>query len=275
MKIHEKNNEKRLKEFKIDCSQCSGLCCTALFFSKTDGFPENKIAGKPCSKLMDNYSCNIHHELEMRKMKGCMGYDCFGAGQYVTQNIYKGDTWKTLKDKSREIFDVFTMVFQLYQIRYFLEEARTIITAKELWSDIESLINENEELCNSTAENIVEIDIEKYRNKVNILLREVCNSITMCFEKSNNKVATDLFGRNFKNRNMSGLDLSMKLLIATNFDGCKLDGTIFLGADTRDTNFSNADLREAVFLTQQQINSSKGNRNTKLPKHLDYPITWK
>jgi Mg2+/Co2+ transporter CorB len=37
-----------------------------------------------------------------------------------------------------------------------------------------------------------------------------------------------------------------------------------IGADTRDTNFSNADLREAVFLTQRQINSAKGNRNTKL-----------
>lgn len=42
-----------------------------------------------------------------------------------------------------------------------------------------------------------------------------------------------------------------------------------------DTNFSNADLREAIFLTQGQINSAKGNRSTKLPKHLDYPVTWK
>ncbi|SHH95733.1 Pentapeptide repeat-containing protein [Clostridium collagenovorans DSM 3089] len=53
------------------------------------------------------------------------------------------------------------------------------------------------------------------------------------------------------------------------------DGTGFLGADTRETNFSNADLREAVFLTQGQINAAKGNRNTKLPQYLDYPVTWK
>lgn len=49
----------------------------------------------------------------------------------------------------------------------------------------------------------------------------------------------------------------------------------FLGADTRDTNFNNADLSEAVFLTQGQVNSAKGNCNTKLPYHLDYPSTWK
>ena len=74
---------------------------------------------------------------------------------------------------------------------------------------------------------------------------------------------------------MSGLELSMKLLIAANFDSCKFDNTIFLGADTRDANFNDADLTKALFLTQGQVNSAKGNRNTKLPKHLNYPVTWK
>ena len=275
MKIHEKNKE-RLEQLKVDCSQCSGLCCTALFFSKIDGFPENKIAGKPCTKLQNNYRCKIHHELEKRNMKGCIGYDCFGAGQHVTQYIYKGETWQTSKEQSKEIFDVFIIIFQLYQIRYFLEESRIVIPAKELWSDIENLINENEILCNSTKQSILDIDIDSYRNKVNILLKQVCASIIMSFKHNNNKKKlTEFLGRSFKKRDMSGLDLSMKLLIATSFDSCIFDGTIFLGADTRDANFSNADLRESVFLTQGQINSAKGNRSTKLPKHLDYPVTWK
>lgn len=136
------------------------------------------------------------------------------------------------------------------------------------------MINENEILCNSTKQSILDIDIDSYRNKVNILLKQVCASIITSF-KHNNKKLTEFLGRSFKKRDMSGLDLSMKLLIATNFDSCIFDGTIFLGADTRDTNFSNADLRESVFLTQGQINSAKGNRSTKLPKHLDYPVTWK
>lgn len=74
---------------------------------------------------------------------------------------------------------------------------------------------------------------------------------------------------------MSGFDLSMKLLIAANFDGCKFDGTILLGADMRDVNLNNADLREAIFLSQGQINSARGNQNTKLPPHLERPVTWK
>ncbi|RXI51856.1 hypothetical protein DP131_13935 [Clostridium tetani] len=208
-------------------------------------------------------------------MKGCIGYDCFGAGQYVTQNIYKGETWRTSQKQAKEIFDIFVIIFQLYQIRYFLEESKIVIPAKELWSDIQDLINENEDLCNSTRQSILDIDIESYRSKVNIILKQICDYIMRCSKRSDNKGVREFLGRNFKKRDMSGLDLSMKLLIATNFDGCIFDGTVFLGADTRDTNFSNADLREAVFLTQGQINSSKGNRNTKLPKHLDYPVTWK
>lgn len=274
MNIHKKEKE-NLEKLKIDCSKCSSLCCTALFFSKMDGFPENKEAGKPCIKLQNNFLCKIHHELETKNMKGCIGYDCFGAGQHVTQTIYKGETWQTSKEKSKEIFDAFIMIFQLYQIRYFLEESKIIIPAKELWSEVQELINENETICNSAPQNILDFDIENYRNKVNIILKQVCASVIKGFKNSSNKGLTEFLGRNFKKRDLSGSDLSMKLLIAADFDGCKFDGTIFLGADTRDTNFSNADLREAVFLTQGQINSAKGNRNTKLPVHLDYPVTWK
>lgn len=74
---------------------------------------------------------------------------------------------------------------------------------------------------------------------------------------------------------MSGANLSKKLLIAANFEKSLFNGTIFIGSDTRDTNFNDADLSEAVFLTQGQVNSAKGNRDTKLPYHLKYPSTWK
>lgn len=272
MKIHKKDN--KLGNLKVDCSNCSGLCCTALFFSKIDGFPENKVAGKPCSKLKEDYRCMIHSDLAKQNMKGCIGYDCFGAGQHVTQNIYKGETWKNSKLNSKEIFDVFIMVFQLYQIRYFLEEAITIIPAKELWEDIQKLIIENETMCNYSPENILNIEIDKYRDKVNNILKQVIASISNSFNNKKKQVGNFL-GKNFKNKDMSGYDLSMNLLIAANFDSCVFNGTVFLGADTRDTNFSNADLSEALFLTQGQVNSAKGNRNTKLPKHLDYPVTWR
>lgn len=43
------------------------------------------------------------------------------------------------------------IVFRLYQIRYFLEESKIIIPAKELWTDIQNLINENEILLHKLS----------------------------------------------------------------------------------------------------------------------------
>ncbi|MGL4731383.1 MAG: pentapeptide repeat-containing protein [Clostridium sp.] len=258
-----------MNEFKINCSKCSGLCCTALFFAKMDGFPENKPSGKPCSKLEKNYKCRIHKDLKKQKLKGCIGYDCFGAGEYVTSTLYKGKTWSDDKDISGEIFDVFINVFQLFQIRYYLEVAKLEGLSKSMNDRIEKLIEDNKDKCKNSPKNILTIDIEEHRNKANKVLRDIIEYL--CNKKSN---VNDYIGKNIKSRDMSNVDLSMKLLIATNFQGCKFHKTSFLGADTRDTNFSDCDLRGVIFLTQGQVNSSKGNSNTKLPKYLTKPITW-
>jgi uncharacterized protein YjbI with pentapeptide repeats len=273
-KIHNEPNE-ILQQLKSDCYKCSGLCCTALFFSKMDGFPENKIAGMPCINLQKDFKCKIHTDLEKNKMKGCIGYDCFGAGQHVTQMIFIGQTWQELPAQAKEIFDVFVVVFQLYQIRYFLAEALNICQTKAMKDDIYSLIMENEAMCNLNPKDIQIIDVESYRDRANLPIKKVCSLFLDNLGSKDKKCPTDFLGKSFKNKDMRGLDLSIRLLIAANFEGCIFDGTIFLGADTRDTNFSNADLSEALFLSQGQINAARGNRNTKLPKHLEYPVTWK
>lgn len=129
------------------------------------------------------------------------------------------------------------------------------------------MITKNEEICNEKPENILKIDIESYQNEVNHLLKQVCND--------NLKHTSNFYGKNFSGKDMSGYDFNMRYLIASNFDGCCFSGATFLGTDTRDADFSNADLSEAVFLSQGQINAARGNRRTKIPKHLDYPVTWK
>ncbi len=274
MIIH-KTNDQILRSFKCDCANCSGLCCVALFFSKVDGFPINKSAGYPCINLLKDYRCKIHPELESRKMKGCIGYDCLGAGQHVTQVIYKGNTWSDTPDKSTEIFDVFTAVFDLFQIRYYLEESLLIITAQSLEKPLKSLIDENNNVCKGSPDDILSFDLEEYRDRANTVLKQVCKLLGENLNTDTHKIPKSFFGGIFKGKNMSGADLSAKLLIAADFENCLFNGTVLLGSDTRDTNFNNADLSQAVFLTQGQINSAKGNRNTKLPPYLDYPSTWR
>lgn len=275
-KLHD-GNSSTLMQMKSECERCSGLCCTALFFSKTDGFPEDKISGKPCSHLQDNYQCDIHEQLQQRGMKGCIGYDCFGAGPKVTQDLFEGHTWREYlrTGRDKDIFDTFVVVFHLYQIRYFLAEALTIIPAKKMSDEILGLLKENEQLCNYPFYAILDIDIHKYKCKVNPVLKQICSLVLDENETVHRKTSGEFAGKNFSGRDMRGLDFSMKLLIAADFSGCALSGSIFLGADTRDCNFCNADLTDTVFLSQGQINAAVGNCNTKIPMHLDYPVTWK
>lgn len=261
-----------LKKLKIDCEKCSGLCCVALYCTKTDGFPANKEAGIPCKNLMHDYRCNIHSELADKNMRGCLAYDCFGAGQKVTQGCYPNVTWETHHKKANEIFEVFLIVFQLHQMEWYLLESLYLITDKQLQAMIEALISENEQITNQPTEEILKFDNEKYRLKVNQVLKQVSDMITI--DSDDEAHSKDYFGRNFKKVNLNAKNFSMTLMIAANLEGCSLQGTNFLGADIRDANIKNTDLSSCLFLTQMQINSAKGNHNTKLPKNLSYPDTW-
>lgn len=261
-----------LAQLHINCEKCCGLCCVALFCAKTDGFPANKIAGIPCQKLMPDFRCEIHSELVQSKMRGCLAYDCFGAGQKVTQNCYPKVNWQTEPQYAKQMFEVFLVIFQLHQMLWYLIEASSFILGETMKMNLDELILENERMTALLPDDILNLDIELYRLKVNEILKEVTKKIALDSAKGEQK--KDFFGKKFNRANLDGRDFSMSLMIAANLEGCSLNYTNFLGADMRDANIKNTDLSKSVFLTQMQINATKGNRNTKLPKGLEYPDVW-
>ncbi|MDK2867643.1 MAG: hypothetical protein PWP51_1784 [Clostridiales bacterium] len=275
MQIYETNlDEEKFKPLQSDCSNCSGLCCVALYFSKTEGFPENKAAGKPCLYLQPDYLCKIHESLVDKNMKGCIGYDCYGAGQAVTA-MYKGDTWQSSPERAQEIFNVFMIIFQLHQMRWFLMEARVMGHVKTLAPKINALIEENRRYCSCSSTDVLSLDLKHYKKRVNTLLKETSRMVSDRFPRQSSHHAVDYMGRNFKNKSFDGIDFSMHLLIASDFSGCTFSGANFLGTDLRDCCFNGADLSEAVFLTQMQVNAARGDVNTKLPVFLSRPVTWR
>ena len=268
--------EDRNESYKLasDCFRCSGLCCIALYCFQTDGFPQDKPTGKPCINLMDNFQCRIHKDLERMGMKGCIGYDCFGAGQYVTEQIYHGVTWKSHSEKRNEICEIYVLAYRLFQLRFFLFESKKLISSGQLLPEIDLLLQENDAICKLPVQEMLSYPIEAYQDKVNHVLKKSCVELKR-YVKAGNNSGKDYLNRNFEGKDLSGVDFNMKLLIASNFRNCVFAGATFIGADTRDANFDGADLREAIFLSQGQINAAKGSRRTKLPKHLKYPDTWR
>ena len=260
---------------RSDCARCAGLCCTALCFARADGFPADKEAGRPCAHLLPDFRCRIHEQLEQKGLKGCLGYDCFGAGQFVIQELYHGQSRHELPERAAEMCAVFTVVFRLQQIRYYLTEAAALYPAAAFAAELQLLLEENANICAGTPAALLGADVEAHRERANAVLKRVCAELQRSCGFKKLKLPAALFGKSLRGRDLSGCDLSGKLLIAADFTGCRFYGTILLGADTRDADLSDADLSEAAFLTQWQVNAAKGNRRAKLPPQLAYPVTWK
>lgn len=260
------------KSLNIDCEKCCGLCCVALYCMKTDGFPENKAAGVPCRHLRSDFRCDIHDRLAEQKMKGCLGYDCFGAGQKVTQKMGENGNWKTNPQKAKEQFQVFTVVFQLHQMAWYLLEALALSSDQKQQTEITALIVENEQLTAEAEDAILNTDVAAYREKVNGVLKQISRQVAGL--PDDKKASKDFFGKNLSSKNFDGKDFSMALMIAANLEGASLRGTNFLGADLRDANIKNTDLSKSLFLTQMQINAASGNEKTILPKNLVRPSHW-
>lgn len=278
----EVKEEDLFKNLRIDCSKCYGFCCVALYFSKSDGFPKDKVAGCPCENLKEDFSCEIHKDLRNKGLKGCTTYDCFGAGQKVANTIYKDNTWHDDNKLAEEMFDVFVIIRQLHEMLWYLNESLLVTHNKILKNKLIEMIDTTEGLTNLDGKSILEIDVDSHRIKVNELLKVVSEKVRIEFiesnkHKSNKKILKrgfDFIGIDLSKSNLIGANLAGTLLIASNLSSTDLKGAILIGADMRDANIKGANLEKTMFLTQSQINSAIGDHRTKLPKQLRRPSYW-
>lgn len=85
-------------ELRPDCAKCAALCCVALAFDRSDAFGFDKRAGEPCRNLGAGGHCNIYGQRLEQGFRGCVGYDCLGAGHHVTQTLFAGRSWQDEPD---------------------------------------------------------------------------------------------------------------------------------------------------------------------------------
>src|SRR4051794_16389300 len=104
------------ESLKADCESCFGLCCVALPFAASADFAIDKDAGRPCPNLEADFRCGIHRDLRERGFPGCTVYDCFGAGQKVSQVTFAGQDWRRAPETATRMFAVFPVVRQLHEL---------------------------------------------------------------------------------------------------------------------------------------------------------------
>lgn len=90
-----------------DCSRCAALCCLSLAFDRSESFAFDKPAGEPCPLLAAEHACSIHAERSRRGFSGCVAYDCGGAGQRVSEEVFGGRSWQTEPSLVRPMLEAF------------------------------------------------------------------------------------------------------------------------------------------------------------------------
>lgn len=265
-----------LNNLRADCENCFGLCCVALPYAKSADFAFDKDGGTPCRNLQANYLCGIHNDLRNKGFRGCSAYECFGAGQKVSQSTYNGKDWRTNKDVAQEMFDVYPIMQQLHEMLWYLNEALTIDAAKSIYKELHYCLVETEELTCKSPEFILNIDVAKHRAKVNKLLIRTSELVRAQVTKKekDTRRGMDYLGAKLKGADLRGANLRGALLIAADLRNADLRWCDFIGADFRDTDIRGANLTGSIFLTQAQVNAAKGNKHTKLPAALVRPAHW-
>ncbi|MGW1558804.1 pentapeptide repeat-containing protein [Streptomyces sp. NPDC002144] len=263
-------------DLRADCERCFGLCCVALPFAASADFAIDKQAGTPCPNLRGDHRCGIHATLRQKGFTGCTVYDCFGAGQQVSQITFGGQDWRAgSPEQARLMFDVFPVVRQLHELLWYLTEALTLPAARPLHAELRRLLEETESLAGQGPDQLAALDVGAHRQTVNVLLLEASEATRAGVRgRKKDRRGADLIGARLKGADLRGANLRGACLIAADLTGADLRGADLIGADLRDAELTDADLTGAFFLTQPQLNAARGSAGTRLPGSVSRPVHW-
>ncbi len=291
--------ESHRRELQADCEDCFGLCCVALSFAVSADFAIHKDVGQPCPNLQPDFRCGVHGELRERGFRGCTVYDCFGAGQKVSQGTFAGRDWRQHPEFRMPMFDAFAIMRQLHESLWYLNAALAVEAARPLHGALRRSLVQTERLTQLDPKALSELDIAAHRADVNALLLRTSELARTAVLRQQAVAAdrgtaargrgknlsgsdfrgaslrgADLMGADLRRADLRGADLRGALLIAADLQGADLRAADLIGADLRDTDLRGADLTQSLFLTQSQVTAARGNSDTRLPQTLTHPEHW-
>jgi uncharacterized protein YjbI with pentapeptide repeats len=260
---------------RADCARCFALCCVALPFSASADFAIDKPAGRPCLHLEDDFRCGIHDRLRDRGFPGCTAYDCFGAGQKVSQVTFGGHGWRDQPRIAARMFAVFPVMRQLHELLCYLTEASTLPAAQPIRAELRAALDETERLTHETADVLVDLDVAAHRDTVNTLLLAASEAVRaeVGHPVANHRGA-DLMGADLRGADLRGANLRGASLIGADLRGADLRTADLIGADLRGADLRGADLTGSIFLTGSQLAAATGDALTAIGPGLARPAHW-
>ncbi|MBF4599221.1 pentapeptide repeat-containing protein [Frigoribacterium sp. VKM Ac-1396] len=287
----------RRADLGADCANCFGLCCVALAFTKSADFPFDKPAGDPCTNLDEYDGCRIHPQLRERGFKGCTVFDCFGAGQKVSRQTFAGRSWRDDAATREAMFSTFPLVRRLHELLWYLDEAITLVEREREPDGAPAgagagtpdptpwvaAFEHVRHLADGTPDELAGLDVDAEYDAARPLLVQASEvaraSVPAPPRRSKGKglalePGSDLMGAALAGADLRGRTLRGSIAIAADLRGANLDRCDLLGVDLRDADLAGADLSGAIYLTQMQVNSARGDAATRLPDGFARPTHW-
>lgn len=178
-------------------------------------------------------------------------FDCFGAGQRITQETFGGRGWR----EAPGMLDLLPIVRQLHELMWLLTEALKLDEAKKLHPKLRDARDETDRLAGGEAAALKRLDLDAYRSEVNPLLQQASHLARAGTPRKDHRGA-NLIGRRMRGADLRGASLRGALLIGADLRGADLRRADFTGADLRGADLREADLTGALFLTAAQLRAA-------------------
>jgi Pentapeptide repeats (8 copies) len=248
-------------ELRADCSRCVGLCCVVPAFAASADFAIDKPAGRPCPHLQTDYRCGIHAELRPRGFRGCAVYDCFGAGQRVTQVTFRGRNGRT-PSGTAPMSAAFETVRALHELLWYVAaalELPAVRSAASLGVRLRQALEETDRLAGGSADELAALDVDTHRDRVNGLLRRASALARAGVRKPRTLRGAHLVGADLRGADLRGADLRGAVLVGADLRGADLTLADLTGADLRgamvDSPPDGVGVNAALFVTPAQLAS--------------------
>ena len=167
----------KMDTLTADCSRCAGLCCVAFAFDRSEDFGHDKPADTACHHLAEDFSCTIHEGLADKGYRGCVRFDCHGAGQRVVQNVFGGRDWRSEPALMAPMMAAFRAMRRLYELLHLLDAAKALSLDATAQAELSRLIAWIDPDDGWTAEGVSAFDIDAAEAKVAGFLKSLAPQV--------------------------------------------------------------------------------------------------
>ncbi|WP_250002042.1 pentapeptide repeat-containing protein [Actinoplanes sp. M2I2] len=178
-------------------------------------------------------------------------FDCFGAGQRLTQETFGGRTWRDEPAIAGDMFASLPVVRQLHELMWLITEALKLDEARPVHRKLRDSLDRIDHLAAGSPAELKALDVDAHRRRVNPLLQRASQLARASYRGPDHRGA-QLIGRRMRGADLRGASFRGALLIGADLRDADLRRADFTGADLRGTDLRGADLTGVLFLTESQ-----------------------